>query len=105
MVQVNPQRRHDPPSIQLGDLSAHVPDLKRSGKVNKGCNHPYMGNAGMVGYRNSYHHGGGQYVIYECDAGELLLPGMIIVVVVSLAAAVLEWYSSWVLFFMYHGLL
>ena len=50
MVQVNPQRRHDPPSIKQGDLTTHVPDLKRSGNVNKpDSSHPYMGNAGMVG--------------------------------------------------------
>ena len=27
-----------------------------------------MGDAGMIGYRNSYHYGGGQHIIYECEA-------------------------------------
>ena len=68
-MQGNPHARRAPPSIRLADLAAHIPMLKRAGTVNKGTSHRYLGFGGMIGYRNSYHHGGGQYIIYACEAG------------------------------------
>ena len=66
---MNPEARRRDPTVQLKDLQAHIPKLKRAGEGNKGDSYRYEGEAGMIGFRHSYHHGGGQYIIYECNAG------------------------------------
>ena len=65
------------PKINLSskELKAHLPPLKRAGKMNKGVSHRYGGTGHMIGFRNAYHHGADHYVHLACNKGCGAEPG------------------------------
>ena len=50
-------------------MKAHLPLLKRAGKINHGVSHRYGGFGHMIGYRNAYHHGADHYINLACSKG------------------------------------